>query len=255
MATNDFSKLWEDFWTSSIQEAPPFTRLFFTSLWGLCDHEGNFTATMAALARRANLCPGDMEKSLKYAQQSMEILLAPDPLSTNREHDGRRVLDLGQNRWHVVSFVNRRDKDDADRRRDYWRKKKREQREKAAELSPEHPANLNGQGEKPGKIVRNTPKEQDECRKLVEAQVPRIREPLEAWLAYRKERKLPSYKLIGLKGLITKMQGMRDPQTAVENSIASNWNGVFEGPINAKPEHRYDPAATVARLRKEMGDE
>lgn len=48
------------------------------------------------------------------------------------------------------------------------------------------------------------------------------------WLEYRKERKLPTYKPLGLKKLLKQIEGFKDQlQEAVDKSIANNWQGLF----------------------------
>lgn len=116
-----FSKLDDAFWRSSINDAPPFARLLFLSLWALCNERGEFKSTISGLARHAALSEDDVRAALA-------ILTSPDPNSTTPDYEGRRVLELGPNQWKVVNYEKNRDQDDAEARRQYWRQKKADQR-------------------------------------------------------------------------------------------------------------------------------
>jgi hypothetical protein len=96
MAALEFFKLYTTFFTGSISEEELHVRIVFLAMCSMSDEEGGVNATVSAIARFANV-------SKEQALGALQVLQAPDPESTTEEHDGRRVLLLGPNRWLVVN--------------------------------------------------------------------------------------------------------------------------------------------------------
>jgi hypothetical protein len=89
-----FIPIWEDFWNSSIMEAPVGVRFLFMTMMKMCDKEGRFRSTIPNLARVANMPTQDVEAAIR-------VLTSPDPNSTTPDHDGQRVIQTGPNLWWI----------------------------------------------------------------------------------------------------------------------------------------------------------
>lgn len=66
----------------------------------------------------------------EQVQSAIDYLMAPDPNSRTKTHDGRRIIRVGQFLYQVVNhdlYTRKRSKD----RTEYWKKYKREKRTKA----------------------------------------------------------------------------------------------------------------------------
>lgn len=65
-------------------------------------------------------------------QSAWDVLSAPDPGSRNKEHEGRRIIPVGDGRWLVVSHEKYRQKHQKLRRQEQLRDAKARQREREA---------------------------------------------------------------------------------------------------------------------------
>ena len=77
---------------------------------------------------------------------------------------------------------------------------------------------------------------------------PEFRAAWETWLAYRKERRLATYKPIGLKRQLNALAAF-GPQSAIEainSSIQQNYQGLF-------PKAVIEPAKGTGRPAKKVG--
>ena len=77
---------------------------------------------------------------------------------------------------------------------------------------------------------------------------PEFRAAWETWLAYRKERRLATYKPIGLKRQLTALAafGPQSAIAAIEQSMAQNYQGLF-------PKAVIEPATGTGRPAKKVG--
>jgi len=98
-----FVMLWSDRLSSSIMEETPATRELFTAILLLCDSEGRFRATPQYLSRVAVI-------PLDQVEVGLEALQSPDPHSTSKDCDGRRVVNEGQNIWYVPTYKSYRER-------------------------------------------------------------------------------------------------------------------------------------------------
>lgn len=87
---------------SSLLDAAVATRWVFVYMLSQADALGRYRcATVPALARAANV-------SLPQARKAVQELEAPDPQSTSKDHEGRRILAI-RGGWQVVNFTTYRD--------------------------------------------------------------------------------------------------------------------------------------------------
>jgi hypothetical protein len=79
----------------------PATKLVWITMMALADRDGIVTASVAGLAKLAEVPRAECERAL-------ELFLAPDPDSSSREHDGRRIeaVDRG---WRLLNHAKYRD--------------------------------------------------------------------------------------------------------------------------------------------------
>lgn len=91
-----------------------------------------------------------------------------------------------------------------------------------------------GMGETPRPGESSLPRELD---------LPEFHQVWDKWVAYRRERKLPAYKSLGLSALRTRLvayvnsHGLPAVIVSMHSSIANNYNGIFE----PKSPKRLDP--------------
>lgn len=81
-----------------------------------------------------------------------------------------------------------------------------------------------------------------------ELDTPEFRAAWKTWLAYRKERRLATYKPIGLKRQLNALAAF-GPQSAIEainSSIQQNYQGLF-------PKPAIEPARGTGRPAKKVG--
>lgn len=144
---NDFAMVYPGIFEGSMRDHPPYARLLFIAMLLKADHEGCVLGHPSFWAAYVNV-PEDQ------VRQAIDILEAPDEDSTSPEHEGRRLLPLGSNRWKIVNFEAYRDAKLAEERREYWRLKKQEQRAKKEQA----PSPTNGEPvPKPAKAEKPTP--------------------------------------------------------------------------------------------------
>ena len=111
---------------SSLNDLPVETRWTFITCCLMSDWYGDFTSTPAGIARAGNL-PVDAVRA------ALETLQAPDPDTTTPDDDGRRVISLGNNKWHVVNVLKYRLNGDMDKVREQNRSRQRRYRGKQAD--------------------------------------------------------------------------------------------------------------------------
>jgi len=103
-------------WIGGTKEA----RIVWITLLALKDKNGQVHITDLGLAHRAIVSHEECVAALGF-------LSSPDPLSANRDHDGRRIVPI-EGGWQIVSHDKYRFSTEAARA--YWRESKRLQRSK-----------------------------------------------------------------------------------------------------------------------------
>ena len=127
-----YVKVHEQLLNSSIIEEDVTTRWVWITMLLSCDKNGNIYGTKKALARRANV-------SLEEFSGAFQMLMEPDPESTSKEHDGRRIIQTGPNLYHCVNYTYYRGLKDPVEQREGWRQRKAKQREHEKEKPEKKP--------------------------------------------------------------------------------------------------------------------
>jgi len=91
---------------SSIMQESETTRLMFLTMLSMADFNGFFKGTEEGLKHKMRI------DSKKQFDLSMIVLQSPDPNSTNKHEDGKRIIYQGDNRWWIVNYVDYRTKVD-----------------------------------------------------------------------------------------------------------------------------------------------
>lgn len=103
-----YTKLWKKIIDSSIWDADDKTRIVWITMLAMSNQAGYVESTQRSLARNARVSMEDCEKAL-------QVLSSPDPESSTKEDDGRRiqVMDGG---WLLLNHQKyRKMRDDSER--------------------------------------------------------------------------------------------------------------------------------------------
>ena len=133
-----FGKIHSSFFDSSINDSDPITRFVFIATIVLSDRDGRLDVTRQSLARRINLPIEDIDRAIA-------TLSAPDPLSRSKDHEGRRLIPIDDDRpwgWIVVNKGEYRDMAARAEQTDGSRLRKQRQRRRQchAKVTPRHGA-------------------------------------------------------------------------------------------------------------------
>jgi hypothetical protein len=79
-----------------------------------CNRYGQVYGTDAALARRFNV-------TSEQLQTAFDILASPDPNSTTKDEDGRRIVRISANLWQIVNYTYYRGMKDPEEEREKTR--------------------------------------------------------------------------------------------------------------------------------------
>lgn len=119
-----FTLLWSKILDSSIWMESKEARLVWITMLASKNSDGNVFASPKALAHRARVEPEACAEALKK-------FLSPDPESTSKEDEGRRIREIPGG-WFIINHEEYRFSTEA--KREFWKEQKRKQREaKAAE--------------------------------------------------------------------------------------------------------------------------
>lgn len=142
-----YTKLFGSILDSSIWRESKETRLVWITMLAMCDRDGTVSAAVPGLADRAKV-------SLEECLAALKTLSEPDPWSRSADHEGRRIqaVDGG---WKIINHEKYRNKMSLEDRREYYRKKKQEYRDKQRTASK-------------GMAAREIIKEQTDAREAAE---------------------------------------------------------------------------------------
>ena len=117
-----FTKLFSSILDSTIWQEPPQTKILWITMLAMADRNGQVHASIPGLARRAGI-------SLQECESAIACLMAPDPYSRTKDHEGRRicVIDGG---WALLNHAKYRTLLSFEERREYNRRKQAEHRAK-----------------------------------------------------------------------------------------------------------------------------
>ena len=115
-----YTKLFSQITDSTVWREPDHVRLVWITMLALADKRGEVMASVPGLSDRARV-------SLEQTVEALKILSGPDEWSRSKEHDGRRIEEVGGG-WKLLNYEKyRRIRDDEERRaymRDYMRKRR-----------------------------------------------------------------------------------------------------------------------------------
>jgi hypothetical protein len=119
-----FSKLFSSILTSTLWGESHATVRVWIAMLAACDAEGVVEGSIPGFAHLARVSPEEM-------RQALSILLAPDPDSRTKDHDGRRIEAI-EGGWLILNYLKYREVAQAQEgsRAPYlraWRKRKREE--------------------------------------------------------------------------------------------------------------------------------
>ena len=118
-----FTKLSSTLTASSIWNEPDDVRIVFVTMLSLADSDGVVRGSVGGLAHLAR-------KSQEATLRALTVLEAPDPDSTRKELEGRRIIVI-EGGWKLVNHSFYRELGMSASTRAYWREKKRAQRQAA----------------------------------------------------------------------------------------------------------------------------
>jgi len=108
--TDYFVKVWKRIVRSSFATLDDTTKWLFMCLLCEAESDGTVYGTIEYLAAVSRKTEAEVEAA-------MAELMAPDPRSTSKEHEGRRVLETGPNEWFLINYEKYRKANLAEERR------------------------------------------------------------------------------------------------------------------------------------------
>lgn len=112
-----FGKVYRSLWDGTLGQER-LAREVFIFMLAHCDANGVVDMTQQAIAGRCHMPVGDV-------QSGVDVLEAPDSRSRSKEHQGRRIIRLAEDRdwgWRIVNYQRYRQRRAADRCADYRRR-------------------------------------------------------------------------------------------------------------------------------------
>lgn len=124
---NRFTKLFSSIINSTIWQESLEVKVLWITMLALKDRDGNVLCSIPGLAKHAGI-------SIASTLDALEKFKHPDPYSTSKENDGRRIQDIDGgwfilNHWKYVESMSMED------RRAYWALKQREARARKHSMS------------------------------------------------------------------------------------------------------------------------
>ena len=107
--TDTFTKLSSGITESTIWSEPHSTRSVWVTMLAMADANGDVSASIPGLARRANATMEETEAALR-------CFLSPDPYSRTKENEGRRIIEIDGG-WHLLNHGAYRGQRDPEARR------------------------------------------------------------------------------------------------------------------------------------------
>lgn len=125
--TNGYAKIFSTILASSIWSEDDRTRLVWITMLVMMDSDGQVKGSVPGLAHFARVPVEDCQRALAK-------FIAPDPASATKTNDGRRVEEIDGG-WKILNHAKYRDMMSLEERQAYWRRKKKESREKYAKAT------------------------------------------------------------------------------------------------------------------------
>jgi hypothetical protein len=108
MSSLSFTKLFSSITDSSVWQESDETRLVWITMLAMADKNGVITCSLPGLAHRARI-------SRELTEVALKIFLSPDPYSSSKEFEGRRVEEAPGG-WALLNYQNYREKRDLEAR-------------------------------------------------------------------------------------------------------------------------------------------
>jgi hypothetical protein len=118
-----YAKVFDKLLKSSLMESDLATRWAWVALLLMADADDLVYGTIPSLARAANI-------TIEQMHDAMDIFTAPDRNSTSQENEGRRIVMVAPNTWHIVNRAKYRKMSDADAMRQQTKERVRRYRDK-----------------------------------------------------------------------------------------------------------------------------
>lgn len=113
-----FTKLFSTITDSSVWSEDKDTKIVWITMLAMADQHGRIHASLPGLARRSVV-------TLEEAERAVTKLLAPDPYSRTKEHEGRRIVEIDGG-WQLLNHGKYRallsDEETKRRKREWWQK-------------------------------------------------------------------------------------------------------------------------------------
>jgi len=119
---DSFTKLFSSIIDSTVWAEDDTTRIVWVTMLAMADQHGYVGASVPGLAARAR-------KTVRETVTALKKLMAPDPYSRTKDHEGRRIVEVERG-WTLLNYRKFRDARDDEARREYERERKRDQRSK-----------------------------------------------------------------------------------------------------------------------------
>ena len=222
-----YNKIFTKILDSSIWLETDATRLVWITLLAAMDEDGFCQfASVANLARRAVV---DLDK----CEIAVKVLENPDANSADPANEGRRIERVPGG-WMVLNAQKYRELVTRIISREQTRVRVARYRLRNA------PVTAGNESVTPSEALAETVSEAVSTKPEVKSVVVTVDLPFpseafkaawENWVGYRKERRLSAYVPRGLKGVFSKLQKIGEARAiaAIENSIAQNYQGIYEG--------------------------
>lgn len=120
-----YTKLFGSIVASTIWRESKETKIVWITMLAMANRDGVVEASIPGLADMARV-------SLDDALKAIETLSSPDKYSRTKDHEGRRIQEV-QGGWLLLNHATYRAKMNADDRREYLARKKRESRQRLSQ--------------------------------------------------------------------------------------------------------------------------
>lgn len=127
MRKEPYTKLFQRILNSSIWDENDSTRIVWITLLALAGEDGTVIGTISAITRHARV-------STAQTVEALEKFERPDPESLTSEHEGRRIERI-EGGWRLLNHTKYKKLMSLEHRREYFRLKKQESRERERELT------------------------------------------------------------------------------------------------------------------------
>lgn len=122
-----YTKLFHSLIYSSIWQEPIETKVVWITMLAMKDADGKVLCSIPFLAKSAGV-------SIEQCMAALEKFKSPDPFSTTKAREGRRIEEV-EGGWFVINHFKYMDELSLEDRRAYWALKKREARARKSALS------------------------------------------------------------------------------------------------------------------------